>query len=64
MREAAKIGKYLGSIPESKKLATKVAGINLSATAPDAFGAMERITAIAHADPGSNPTKKLIKEPT
>jgi hypothetical protein len=55
MKEASKIGKYLGILSDKSKLGlssstSKIVGINLSATAPDAFGAMERINAIAHTD--------------
>jgi dynein heavy chain len=62
MREASKIGKYMGTSTE-KKMTQKMVGINLSATAPDAFGAMERISILAsHADPSHrSPTKKAKK---
>jgi hypothetical protein len=59
MREASKIGKYMGTSTE-KKMTQKMVGINLSATAPDAFGAMERISILAsQADPSHrSPSKK------
>jgi hypothetical protein len=45
MKEAIKLGKNVHQT--DKKSAPKIVGVNLSATAPDAFGAANRINAIA-----------------
>lgn len=61
MKVASKVAKYMGTANE-KKAAQKMMGINLSATAPDAFGAAERITAMAMTEGGANALKRPKKE--
>lgn len=59
MKEASRIAK-LGAA--QKQPVGKMVGVNLSATAPDAFGATDRIAAIAHADPQTQASKRVRKE--
>ncbi|RYH30478.1 hypothetical protein EON65_05000, partial [archaeon] len=59
MKEATRIAKVAS---KERKAPTKMVGVNLSATAPDAFGAMERITAIAHSESPAQANKKVKRE--
>ena len=58
MKEAAKLGKLVGT-GEKKPVPHKVVGVNLSATAPDAFDAISRIQGMAQ----SNKPKKKKTDP-
>ena len=60
MKEAAKLGKMVGLV--EKKANQKIAGVNIAGTAPDAFGAMERINELARQDPNVNGGKKMKKD--
>lgn len=61
MKEAGRIAKTMST---EKKVTQKMIGVNLSATAPNAFGAMDRINAIANSDQmGGAAFKKHRKEP-
>eukprot|EP01038_Epipyxis_sp_PR26KG_P004763 gene4763-6681_t len=59
MKEATKIAKTFGN---EKKAPPKLIGINLSATAPDAFSATYEINAIALSETGKSPPKRVKKE--
>lgn len=60
MKEASKIAKHL--VLTDKKANPKLIGVNLSATAPDAFEATTRINAIALSETGKSPPKRKKKE--
>lgn len=57
MKVASRIAKFMGTGNE-KKAAQKMLGINLAATAPEAFDAMERIHMKAMTEPGTIDHKK------
>ena len=56
MKEASKIAKL--AVQKSSPTKNQLLGVNLSATAPEAFEAAARITEIAHSPSGKSPPKR------